>query len=546
MISDAEYLQHDGVGLAELVRRGDVKGSELLEVAIRRAAALNPRLNAIVMPMYEQARERAAGVLTGAFAGVPFLLKDLKQDYAGVHTSWGSRALKHRGFVPREHAEITRRFLNAGMLIFGLTNVPELGSKGITEPLAWGATRNPWDLERTPGGSSGGSAAAVAAGIVPLAGASDGGGSIRIPASATGLFGLKPGRGRTPTGPGVSEAIHGAAMNHVLTRSVRDSAAMLDAIHGPETGGAFEVAPPSRSYLSELERDPVAHVPDGGARVSAPLRIAFSTRSPLGTPVDPEAVKATERTAALLEQLGYSVEQVEPGIDQAQLARDFLSVWYAQLAHMMRDIRNDHGATSRDFELDSLAMEAVASGRSAIDYADCYVRWTKYAYQLGAFFTRFDLYMTPTLAQQPPRIGQLAMPAAAVTLGKLLMPMGLTRMLALAPHKVEQLASANLAVTPFTQLVYPRCPCRCIRSPTACRSESSSWRATAAKGCCFHLQGSSSAHCPGVIADLPLTEAYSAAAVGALLGRARLGGVYGVVSMCSSSTSPLRTAAFHF
>lgn len=440
MISEAEYLQYDGVGLAELVRRGDVKASELLELAIQRASALNPRLNAIVIPMYEQARERAAATLQGAFAGVPFLLKDLKQDYAGVHASWGTRALKNKGFVPTEHSEITRRFLSTGMVIFGRTNVPELGSKGLTEPVAWGPTRNPWSLERSPGGSSGGAAAAVAAGIVPIAGASDGGGSIRIPASATGLFGLKPGRGRTPTGPGASEAIHGAAMNHVLTRSVRDSAVMLDAIHGTEAGGAFVIAPPERPYASELERDP------------GRLRIAWSTRSPIGTAVDPEVAKATERTAALLQQLGHSVEQAEPNIDQAQLARDFLSVWYAQLAHMMREIREDHGASMREFELDSIAMAAVARGRSALDYADSYARWTKYCYQLGVFFTRFDLYLTPTLAQQPPRIGQVATPPAAAAVTKLLMPLGLSRMIALRPQLVEEVALTNLAVTPFSQL----------------------------------------------------------------------------------------------
>jgi amidase len=390
--------------------------------------------------MYEIARELAAQAPQGPFGGVPILIKDLKQDYAGVLASWGSLALRNKSYRPNEHSEIVRRFLAAGTIIFGRTNTPEFGSKGITEPVAWGATRNPWDLERSPGGSSGGSAAAVAAGIVPIAGANDGGGSIRIPAGATGLFGLKPGRGRTPNGPGVNEAIHGAAMNHVLTRSVRDSAFMLDAVHGPELGGACNIAPPERSYASELDRDPTK------------LRIAFSTRSPLGTPVDPEVVEALERTAALLVELGHRVEHAEPELDQTQLARDFLSIWYAQLAHMMDEARRLHGATWRDFELDSHAMAAVARGRSALDYANCYVRWTEYGYRLAAFMTSYDLYMTPTLAQAAPRIGEVATPPAAAGLTKLLMPLGLSRLISMAPHTVERVAIQNLAITPFTQL----------------------------------------------------------------------------------------------
>jgi amidase len=230
MLSDLEYRQYDAVALAELVRKREVSAAELLSAALRRPQAVNPRLNAVVIPMHEIARERAQQPLSGPLAGVPFLIKDLLQDYAGVLATSGSRALRNAGCVPTEHSEIVKRWLAAGTVIFGRTNTPELGSKGITEPEAWGPTHNPWDLTRSPGGSSGGAAAAAAGGIVPAAGASDGGGSIRIPAAATGLFGLKPGRGRTPTGPGAAEAIHGAAVNHVLSRSVRDSA-LLKAPH---------------------------------------------------------------------------------------------------------------------------------------------------------------------------------------------------------------------------------------------------------------------------------------------------------------------------
>ena len=246
MISAEEYRRHDALGLAELVRNRQVSASELLEAAIARSAEVNPKLNAIIIPMHELARERAKQSLEGPFAGVPMLIKDLFQEYAGVQTAYGCKGLKAAHYKPDVHAEITARWLKAGAVIFGRTNTPEFGAKGITEPEAWGPTRNPWNLERIPGGSSGGSASAVAAGIVPMAGANDGGGSIRIPAAYCGLFGIKPGRGRTPWGPQMSEAMHGAAMNHVVSRSVRDSAAMLDATHGSDTSSLCHLAAPER------------------------------------------------------------------------------------------------------------------------------------------------------------------------------------------------------------------------------------------------------------------------------------------------------------
>jgi amidase len=438
MITDAEYIRHDGVALAELVRRGELTASELLEAAIRRAEALNPRLNAIVIPMYETAR--AARPAQGPLTGLPFLIKDLLQDYAGAPLSSGSRALRNAGAVAKQHSEIVRRFIAAGTVIFGRTNTPELGSKGITEPLAWGSTRNPWNLERSPGGSSGGSAAAVAAGIVPMAGASDGGGSIRIPAAATGLFGLKPGRGRTPSGPGVGEAIHGGAMNHVLSRSVRDSAVMLDAIHGPELGAPYVLAPPECSYASMAARDP------------ARLRIAYSTRSPLGHAVDGAMIAAVEQTARLLTDLGHDVEPAAPDIDGMQLGRDFLGIWFAQLACLMQTAREQFNVRSSDFELDTLAMEAVARGRSALDYARHYVRWNEYGYRLGVFLSRHDVFMTPTLAQRAPRIGEVATPPWAAAFSRVAMPLGLLRLIAHAPQTVEQMALENMRVVPFTQL----------------------------------------------------------------------------------------------
>jgi amidase len=440
MISEADYLRLDAVAQAELVRRGELSASELLEAAIARAEKLNPRLNAIVIPMYDIARVRARGPLTGPLAGVPFLLKDLFQDYAGVLATSGSRALRQAAATPDQHSEIVERDLAAGLLILGRTNTCELGAKGITEPEAWGPTRNPWNLEHSPGGSSGGAAAAVAAGIVALAGASDGGGSIRIPAASTGLFGLKPGRGRTPSGPGAGEMLHGAAMNHVITRSVRDSACMLDATHGPERGSVCRLAPPERAYAAEVERDP------------GRLRIAFSTRSPLGTAVDPAAIAAVERTARLLEELGHQVEPAEPEIDGTRLVRDFLQIWFAQLAHLMQSIRERWKVSEHDFELDSLAMEAIARARSAPDYATSYARWNEYGFQLSQFLAGHDVYMTPTLAEPPPRVGQVGTPPWAATLMRAAFPLGLRRLIPLADGTIERVVIDNLRGFPFTQL----------------------------------------------------------------------------------------------
>ena len=440
MIAQKDYLQLDAVGQADLVRRGEVSASELLEAAIDRAEKINPRLNAIVIPMYEIARARARGTLAGPLAGVPFLLKDLHQDYAGVVATSGSRALRRVGAVPERHSEIVERDLAAGLVVFGRTNSPEFGAKGITEPQAWGPTRNPWNVDHSPGGSSGGAAAAVAAGMVAVAGASDGGGSIRIPAASTGLFGLKPGRGRTPSGPGIGEAIHGAAMNHVLSRSVRDSAAMLDATHGPEPGSVCRLAPPPRPYRNEVERDP------------GRLRVAFSARSPIGTSVDAAAVAAVERTALLLEGLGHEVEPAEPSIDGTALARDFFRIWFAQLACQLSAARDRWGAREEDFELDSLAMQAIARARSAPDYAESYIHCLEYGFRLSQFLARYDVYMTPTLAEPPPRIGALRTPQWATALMRGAMPLGLSRLIPLAEGTIERVSIHNLRGFPFTQL----------------------------------------------------------------------------------------------
>jgi len=328
-----------------------VSAKELLDAAIARAEAVEPTLNAIVQRLDAHGRAAAASPASGPFAGVPFLLKDYGQELDGVPNICGSAALKRD--VAEGDSDYTTRCKAAGLVIFGRTATPEFALKGYTEPEAFGPTRNPVNPAHTPGGSSGGAAAVVAAGIVPMAGASDGGGSIRIPAAYCGLFGLRPSRGRVPYGPHHAEGWEGASSEHVLTRSVRDSAAMLDVLAGPATGDAFHIAPPTAPF-AELAR-----------RAPGKLRIGFSTRSPIGTDVHPEVVEAVRRTARQLEALGHHVEEAEPAVDGIALAKSFLTMYLGQVAANMRYCRS-LGATDDQFELDTRALgllgEALAAG----------------------------------------------------------------------------------------------------------------------------------------------------------------------------------------
>lgn len=437
MISEQDYLRHDALGLAELLARGEVSAAELLEAAIARAGQVNPRINALVIPMFEQARDRARGPLSGPFAGVPFLIKDIIQDYAGVPATSGSRALL--GWKPPSHAAYTQRCLDAGLVIFGKTATPELALKGITESQAWGVTRNPWNLDHTPGGSSGGAAAAVAAGIVPMAGANDGGGSIRIPAACCGLFGLRPSRGRVPLGPRMGEAWEGASSDLVVSRSVRDSAAMLDALQGADIGAPFEIRPPERPYLQEVARDP------------GRLRIAFSTRSPIGTEVDPQCVAALQETARLLERLGHHVEEAEPEIDGLALARCYITMYMGNVAATVAEIVAETGAREADFETDTRTFALLGRALPAGDYVRIRRQWNDSARALGRFFTSHDLYLTPTLAAPPLRIGELELPAWQRAAQKLVLGLRAGGLL-LKSGIVDQLARDSLAKVPFTQL----------------------------------------------------------------------------------------------
>lgn len=437
-----EYEQYDGLALAELVRKRRVSPAELLEAAMTRIDARNPALNAVVRTMYDEARASLAQVAAnpGApFVGVPFLLKDLLAMYAGVPTSAGNRVL--RTIPAAADNEIVRRYKAAGLVILGKTNTPEFGLTPYTEPEALGPACNPWDTSRTPGGSSGGSAAAVAARMVPLAGGGDGGGSIRIPASCCGLFGLKPSRGSTPAGPTFGEYWHGFVVEHVLTRSVRDSAAMLDAIGGPDAGALYAAPRHERPLLQEVTTEP------------GRLRIAFTARPFLGDHVHDDCARALADAARLLEQLGHDVVEAAPEFSGEEFAVAFLTVVAAEARADIETTARLSGRAPRleDFETGTWGLGLVGSATSAAAYANAVRSMQMTARVIGRFFERYDVLLTPTLADPPPVIGALQ-PSRQ----EMLMVKAVTRLhagwLLRALDVLTPLAKKTLSFIPYTPL----------------------------------------------------------------------------------------------
>lgn len=394
MSSFPEYDQFDAVGLAELVRGGKISAREICEEAIGRAEALNPKLNAIILPLYDMARETAKGHLPEApFMGVPFLLKDVHHALKGVAMSSGSELLKN--VVPDYDAEIVTRFKRAGVTILGKTNTPEFKLAYVTEPKAFGPARNPWNLDFTPGGSSGGSAAAVAARIVPMASATDEGGSIRVPASCCGLFGLKPSRGRNPIGPDFVEEWDGMSCSHVLTRSVRDSAAMLDAVCGYETGAPCGIAIPERPFLDELRFEP------------GQLRIGFHTRSAFGGNVHPECLKAVKQVCKLLKGLGHDVEEIVPGYGEEEAALSWSIVLMGNAAALIDNLVRAHGCSKvrHDLEPTTYALYQLGRRLKTLDFVQAKRRWRQLGTIMGHLMNTYDMILTPTLGEPPVLVG---------------------------------------------------------------------------------------------------------------------------------------------
>ena len=390
-----EYGELDATALAALVRQGEVSAAELLEEAIGRLELVNPTLNAVVTPMYAQAREAAQGAFDGPFAGVPFLMKDFAAEVAGVPFQEGSRFLSD--YVPTEDSVIYRRFCDAGLISFGKTNLPELAIGVTTEPAAFGPTHNPWDVSRTPGGSSGGAAAAVAARVVPMAHGNDVGGSIRIPAAACGLVGLKPTRGRGTLAPHYGDILAGAFVELGLTRSVRDTALLLDCVAGPDVGEPYVAPAPERAFAAEVGRDPGV------------LRIAYSTTTPLGDPLDPACVEAIEDAARLCASLGHEVEQAAPQFDAMRLWTQYTTLLAALVAWAIADWsrRLNKPATEADFEPFVWAFGERGRGVGAADYLLAMQDVQAEVRALSRFYTTHDLWLTTTLGQPPVPLGTL-------------------------------------------------------------------------------------------------------------------------------------------
>jgi len=389
-----EYGSYDGIGLAELVRNKQVTPGELLDEAIARTAKVDPQINAVVVKHYDYAqRQIDNGLPDGPFTGVPFLLKDL-DILEGTRTTSGASLFKDN--VADHTGTLAQRFLDAGVAIFGKSSSPEFGLMPTTESRLFGPTRNPWNLAHSSGGSSGGAAAAVAARILPVAHASDGGGSIRIPAAASGIFGLKPSRARTPLGPDRGEGWGGFSCGHVVSISVRDSAAMLDAIHGPEPSSPYVAPAPERPYLEEVGRDP------------GRLRIAFTDKSPYGDAIDPEIAAVTREIAAQLSGLGHDVEERAPQLpaDPAVVISTIVAANTA-LTVRLAEQRFGRAMTDRDFEVLTLASAHNAEKATATDYVAAQLAAFQISRTLATFFKACDVFLCPTLCSPPLRIGEL-------------------------------------------------------------------------------------------------------------------------------------------
>ena len=389
-----EYGNYDAVGLAGLVRKKQVSASELLDEAITRTAKVDPQINAVVVKHYDYAAQQIdRGLPDGPFTGVPFLLKDLDK-LEGTRTTSGASVYKDD--VADHSGTLAQRFLAAGVTIFGKSSSPEFGLMPTTESRLFGPTRNPWNLAHSSGGSSGGAAAAVAARILPVAHASDGGGSIRIPASASGVFGLKPTRARNPLGPDRGEGWAGFSCGHVVSISVRDSAAMLDAIHGPEPSSLYFAPPPERPFAEEVGRDP------------GRLRIAFTDISPYGDAIDPEIAAATREVAGLLAGLGHDVEERAPALaaDPTAVMSTIVSANTA-LNVRVAEQRFGRAMTDEDFETLTLASAHNGQKATAMDYVAAQLSAFQISRGLATFFETCDVFLCPTLCSPPLRIGEL-------------------------------------------------------------------------------------------------------------------------------------------
>ncbi|WP_368993827.1 amidase [Caldifermentibacillus hisashii] len=435
-----EYMALDGIGLAQLVKRKEVSPKELVEAAFKRLEEVNPTLNAVIRTRKEKVFQEIAELRIGEqeFAGVPIVLKDISQAVKGEPLTSGSKLFLDN--IAKRDSNFVARLRKAEFLFIGHTNTPEFGLKNITEPEVHGPTRNPWNTEYSPGGSSGGSAASIASGIVPIAGASDGGGSIRIPASFTGLFGLKPTRGRTPVGPGVGRQWQGASIDFALTKSVRDSAALLDLLQTVQPEAAYQTPLFPGKFKDVVEK------PE-----KRKFRIAFTTESPVGTPVSEEARLAVYKTIKWLEEQGHEVEEKANKVDGIRLIKNYYIMNCGEMAGMVASIEEEalgRPITAADMEIVAWVLTVAGKSVTAADYTRSLDEWDVAAAQMAEFHRTYDLYLTPATASAAPKVGELTQTEKEIAE---LMKVGeLT--------KVEQqklvydMFEASLTYTPFTQL----------------------------------------------------------------------------------------------
>ena len=404
MVKLSEFANYDGLGLADLVKGGKVTPEELRDASLEAIEKLNPKLNSVVTVLADEAqKEIEAGLPDGPFKGVPFVIKELITHAAGVPMHMGSKLAE--GLTLPHDTELMARFRKAGLVTVATTATPEFGFNANTEPVLHGSTRNPWNTERSPGGSSGGSAASVAAGIVPMGHANDGGGSVRIPAACCGLVGLKPTRGRIPTGPDYGELLNGIAIEFAVTRSVRDAAALLDAVAGPDPGCYAWAEPPKTPFLSQASTPP------------GKLKIAWMEKPLTGVPVDPECVAALRDTVKLCEELGHEMVEAAPQIDVEAHGLATLRVWAANLANMMDGVAEAMGRTPSEENLETASWACYQFGRSlsAPELLKALDIFTGVSRAVGAFFQDYDALLSLTAAHPPWPLGEMNQNAPGMT-----------------------------------------------------------------------------------------------------------------------------------
>ncbi|GAV13214.1 amidase [Paenibacillus sp. NAIST15-1] len=392
----SEYASYDGLGLAELVKRGEVTPEELTALACEAIRLVNPQLNVMAVSMQELAEKESKSALpNGPFTGIPFLVKDSTLHAAGVPLNSGSRL--GEGMIYPYDSEMMRRFRQAGLVTLGSTTAPEFGFNVTTEAVLYGPTRNPWNPDRSPGGSSGGSAAAVAAGIVPIAHANDGGGSIRIPAACSGLVGLKPTRGRTPNGPDNGEVLSGLGIQFAVTKTVRDTAALLDAVAGPDPGAYAWAERPSRPFSAELDEEP------------GRLRIAWTGKPFSGTPVDAECLRVLHETVGLCEELGHELVEVLPEVDYEALFVATMHIWAANTYHGIERLAKTLNRKPSEHNLEATILKAYQYGATltAHDLLNALDISAQASRSVGRFFEQYDVLLSPTIASVPFPLGEL-------------------------------------------------------------------------------------------------------------------------------------------